>query len=436
MSGLVLVLPGRGLYMVRKGETMLFWIVALAMAVLAGAFVIRNVLSGGPDQTDAASYDLKIYRDQLAEVDRDLARGTLNEAEAGRVRAEVSRRILAADRAQTAADAAASGPSPALTGCLVGAFVVLAGFGYLFLGVPGYPDLPLNARLAEIEVQKSERPRQAEAESAAPPLPAQENEELEALVAQLRQVVALRPDDVEGLRLLARNEANLGNFAAAHRAQGQMVAALGADARAADIMGHADLMILAAGGYVSPEAEALLSEVLERDPEMAPAYYYQGLMHAQTGRPDLALEIWAPLLANSDPRAPWVAPIRAQIEEAARLAGVRYTLPPLLDRESAPPPPVVANLPGPTADQIEAAEDLSPEDRAAMIQNMVQGLADRLATEGGPPQDWARLISALTVLGDRDSAFAIWAEAESVFAGQAAALALIADAAEIAGLIR
>jgi cytochrome c-type biogenesis protein CcmH len=59
---------------------------------------------------------------------------------------------------------------------------------------------------------------------------------------------------------------------------------------------------------------------------------------------------------------------------------------------------------------------MAPEDRAAMIEGMVAGLADRLATEGGPPEDWARLITAFGVLGRREQAQAVYDEALTVFA--------------------
>ena len=59
---------------------------------------------------------------------------------------------------------------------------------------------------------------------------------------------------------------------------------------------------------------------------------------------------------------------------------------------------------------------------------MVAGLADRLANEGGPPQDWARLIRSLMVLGEEDRARAIYAEALQVFAEVPDALALIEEA--------
>jgi cytochrome c-type biogenesis protein CcmH len=120
-------------------------------------------------------------------------------------------------------------------------------------------------------------------------------------------------------------------------------------------------------------------------------------------------------MAESTAEAPWLDPIRLQIEEVAALAGERVTLAELPQPSSAP-------APGPTAEQMEAASELPPEDRAAMIEGMVAGLADRLAREGGPPEDWARLITAFGVLGRIDQAQAVYDEALGVFADDPAAI--------------
>jgi cytochrome c-type biogenesis protein CcmH len=183
------------------------------------------------------------------------------------------------------------------------------------------------------------------------------------------------------------------------------------------------MMVMAAGGYVSPETEAVLEQALQRDPENGTALYYSGLSMLQTGRPDLAFRLWDGLLRQSAPTDPWVVPIRAQIETLAEVAGVfNYELPRMGD------------APGPTQEQMDAAAEMTPEARMEMIEGMVQGLSDRLATEGGPPEDWARLIGALGVLGNTEQAAAIADEAEQVFAGNDAALSLIAEARMRAGL--
>jgi cytochrome c-type biogenesis protein CcmH len=65
---------------------------------------------------------------------------------------------------------------------------------------------------------------------------------------------------------------------------------------------------------------------------------------------------------------------------------------------------------------------------------MVAQLSGRLASEGGPPEDWAQLIRSLGVLGRRDEATAVLAEARSKHADDATALAVLDAAAREAGL--
>ena len=120
--------------------------------------------------------------------------------------------------------------------------------------------------------------------------------------------------------------------------------------------------------------------------------------------------------------APWIAPIDLQIEDIAARAGVRYQK------------PQIGSARGPSAADIEAAEDLSPAERMQMIQGMVAGLGERLASEGGPPEDWAQLISALGVLGRMDDARAIFDEARTAFGADPTAMDMLNRAADRVGL--
>jgi cytochrome c-type biogenesis protein CcmH len=90
--------------------------------------------------------------------------------------------------------------------------------------------------------------------------------------------------------------------------------------------------------------------------------------------------------------------------------------------------------PGPSQAEVEAAGEMSAGDRRAMIEGMVARLGERLATEGGPPADWAQMIRSLGVLGRKDEAARIRDEGLAVFAGNPAALSEIATAAAEAGL--
>lgn len=145
-------------------------------------------------------------------------------------------------------------------------------------------------------------------------------------------------------------------------------------------------------------------------------------MMVQTGRPDIAFRIWDGLLRRGPEDAPWIAPIRAQIMPVSELAGVDYEM----------PQPTGAR--GPSAADIEAAGDMSAEDRMAMIGGMVAGLSDRLATQGGPATDWARLITSLAVLDRTEEARTIYDNATEVFAGDTGSLDIIRRAGQQAGV--
>jgi cytochrome c-type biogenesis protein CcmH len=402
----------------------LFWTIAAGLALGSLALVFAPLLRGAAPAARRASYDMQVFRDQLREIESDRARGVLSEDEAAATRVEVSRRLLAAADAEAAEPAAAAGPRRVSRGAVpavMSALLIAAAGLYAVLGAPGLPDDPLRARLAREAAARAARPTQAEVEAmvaargleAAPVAP-----EDEALVAKLQQALESRPDDAQGHRLLARSLAALGRWSEARAAQERAVEIAGDQATAQDLVDLAELRILAAAGYVSPEAEAALARALALEPSNPVGRYYSGLTLLQGGRPDLAYRIWSALLAEGPPDAPWIAPIEAEIDEVARLAG----LPP----RAAPP--------GPGPADVDAAAGMPPEERQAMIEGMVQQLSDRLAAQGGPPEDWARLIRSLGVLGRRDEAAAILAEAREKHADDPAALAAIDAAARDAGL--
>ena len=81
-------------------------IAALALAVLAS--IVRPLLRGAEAPPDSGAFDRAVYRDQLAEIDRDIARGVLSDAEAAAARLEVQRRLLAVPDAAPGRRAGAS----------------------------------------------------------------------------------------------------------------------------------------------------------------------------------------------------------------------------------------------------------------------------------------------------------------------------------------
>jgi len=394
-----------------------FWLVAAILVAGAAAWLVHAARANLP--TPSANPDLGVYRAQLAELERDCARGVIAEADAAPIRAEIARRILDSDR--RAAGVGATRDGGAMVPIVATGVALLAAIGlYLWLGAPGYADLPHAARLAHADSLKASRPTQAEAEviaAKARPAPAPPAADLAALMDKLRAAVATRPTDIQGLTLLARNERSLGNLPAAARAQTQLVAALGAKATADDLAALADVLVNAAGGIVTAEAEGALTRTLALDPKNGTARFYAGLLEAQVGRPDIAFRLWQALLTDGPPEAPWVPFVQAQMPMLAEAAGTDYV------------PPVK----GPGAADMAAAAGMSDADRAEMIKTMVAGLEDRLTTQGGTPQEWAQLMTALGVLGDHDRAKAALVRATAALSGDPEGLATVQAAARAAG---
>ena len=410
---------------------MTFWLFTIGLSsVIAGFFIL--VLRSGRAQQDGSASEVSFYKAQLADVERDAARGIIDPQDAQQMHAEIARRILRLDGLQSdAADAA-----PLKQHMISGLFLALALIGgshllYLHLGSASYPNLPQAERIERATQLLENRPSLAEyASSFAPQTQARQiSEDYSSLVAELRSAIADNPSDLKGLRLLTRVEAGLQNYSAASDIQSRVLSHLGAQASADDYLDYAELLILSVGGYVAPEAEIALRAALKQDPKNGGVLYYIGLMFNQNDRPDIAFKLWRDLLLKSPQNAPWIDPIRSQIQEVAFYAGVNnFTLP-----EQLPTTAVTPVAPALSDDTIESAAQLSPKERDNMVKGMVAKLSQRLQDKGGPAEDWARLISAYGVLGDDTAVQNTYQLAVTEFATDPAALALLQNALKSAG---
>ncbi|NBD31078.1 MAG: c-type cytochrome biogenesis protein CcmI [Alphaproteobacteria bacterium] len=476
----------------------IFWVAVAVLVAFTLAALVAPLIRRLSNGDDSEVSDVDIYKSQLEEVDRDLARGVLNAEEAERTRTEIARRLLAADKAGVRATGEAPrGLNRALAVVTVLGIAGAGVWGYAELGVPGYADQPRSERLLRAEELRQARPTQREAEARITDkiaATAQVGEDVREMIERLRQIVPTRPDDLNGWQLLADNEGRLlnferaaeaqtrvialkgaeatetdryrlafyrfiaddgavspdlqaqigqvaadrdartdlwqamaldarsiGHFQAAARAQERYLAAVGENAVPADFADLLDYLVSAAGGVVTPEAETIAVRLLQRDEGNPAALYYAGLLYYQTERPDRAFNFYRRVIETGTPGTLHYTMAAGQIEDVAWLAGKDYTLPETQTR-------------GPSAADMAAAQDMSEEDRTAMIGGMVSSLSERLANEGGTPDEWAQLIRALGVLGETERAAAIWGEAQEVFASSEQAVDTIRSAARAAGV--
>ena len=350
---------------------------SLAMAVLLLPLLRRQRPVSGPD-----AYNLAVYRDQLAEIERDLGRGLLDAEQAEAARTEIGRRILTLGPAD---EKSATGPRH-LAAAVVAVLLlpIAALLLYARLGSPMLPDQPF--------AERREAGTRAAADNPA-------NIDMEEALAKLRAHLQKHPDDLTGQLLLARSEVGLGRYEKAAAAYG----------RAAEISGNrpdiscdwGEAQVLAAGGVVTPAARQAFAAAL-KDPAGAPrARYYLALAQLQQGDPKGALQAWVDLEADSPPGAEWLPLLRRQIAEAAGKLGVD---PATVQTSSGAARADIAQAPSPApspaavAAAAEASAGASPEERQAMINAMVERLAARLAQQPDDVEGWSRLGRSYMVL--------------------------------------
>jgi cytochrome c-type biogenesis protein CcmH len=355
---------------------MIFLPLALALVTAAVlVLVVGPLLKDTRTAPERAPFDRAVYRDQLAELERDRTRGVIGDDEAAAARLEIERRLLAADRAE-AAPAARAAPLPRVAVVLA---LLLAGGAaavYLTLGAPGVPDLPF-------------------AERAAPTRAADARAELERQAADLEKQVAAKPADADGWAALGRADADLARWDKATDAYRHAVTL--APGRTDYAAAYGEVQVLAADGVVTPAAREVFAKIVAQEPGNGFARYYLALADAQAGNTDAAIAAWQKLAAEMPEGAPIRAELKRRIDAAAQAAG--KPAPPL-----APPAAGAAAPSGPDAAQMAEAAKLPPEQREAMIRGMVERLAARLETEPGDLQGWLRLGRAYGVLGERDKA--------------------------------
>lgn len=366
---------------------MIFWVIAGGLCALAVGLLVLPLLRRPGASAPRAAYGLNVYKDQLAEIAREAERGELGTAQAEAARAEIERRLLGA--AEAAAEVAAEGaagrgsdpaaPRRAVTWAItwgvalaLAIAVPAATIGlYLALGTPGVPSLPF-----------AERP--------APQLPAPEPgvaQEMDDLAVRLAKRLAQEPDNRDGWLLLGRTYAQLQRFDEAAEAYRTAIAQGFDGAETQSALG--EVLVAGAGGAVGPEARRAFAASLENDPEDPRARYYAGLALVQDDRLRQAIELWVDLLRESTADASWRPMVAQQIREAAARLGIE-------------PPEVVAApqtaARAPSAADVEAAREMSPDQQAAFIRSMVARLAERLETAPGDFQGWLRLARAYGVL--------------------------------------
>jgi cytochrome c-type biogenesis protein CcmH len=375
-----------------------------------------------------ADYDMRVYKDQLGEVDRDLARGLLTEPQAEAARLELQRRLLAADsEAQAAhkADGKTSAGEPAgrrkTRQALAFLLIFLAPVGamvlYGALGKPGMADHPFIAQQAQRLGVSVDRLEELHADA-------------DVLEAQAQEA---RTDQALWLKL-AQARAELRQPSQALIAYDQALPLGPVTAETWASVGEAHVM--ASDGSVTEQARAAFLNALRQDRTEPRSRYYLGLAQVQDGHGSAGMAMWRDLSDSSPADAPWRPMLRARMGQLAQ----RENLPPMavsavhpLDLADGKAEVVInrdfaANQPAPAeGDTTAPSGDFTP-DQMTMITGMVQRLKDRLAEQPDDYEGWMRLGQSLRVLKDPGAAAEAYGKAAALKTGQEALDPLFAQA--------
>ncbi len=371
----------------------MLWVIFAILCLAVLAVLIVPLWKGGGGGPTRIDYDMVVYRSQLTEIEQEIERGVLTKEQADAARAEIYRRMLAAE------DAELKKPHRFLLGgsriwriaaIIVIALVIPVGAGifYAILGSPNLPGEPYAWRLKH-------DPEVAAAASA---------DDLAKMVAADPSILGY-----EKLGAIYFDAQIYDKAVDAYRNAIQM-----GSNNPVVWSEFGEALVMTNDGVVVPEAMKAFTNAISIEPRSERSRFYLGLAEAQIGNTREAIAIWRDLERTSDPSAPWLPMLRDHIQAYAKQAG--------FDPKSVPPSPPNLKAIDTALNAMTKAMHLSqgmqagagtmppakatsaPIDRKTMIRAMVQQLADRMQKKPNDVAGWQRLAHVYTVMGELDKA--------------------------------
>ncbi len=368
----------------------MFWTIAVVLTLVTMAVAIYPLLRKERKIESANAYDLTIYKSQLKEIDGDVERGLIDEAEADAARAEVARRLIGAQDALDKESSemrpnrdALSSEEDSGTSNLKFAVVVIAllipllssGL-YFALGSPGLQSQPLQLRLSK------------------PP----EQQSLTELVASAERKLSRNPDDLAGWKGLAPIYARMRRTEDAIVAYRNILRIEGESVETLSDLG--EVLVIQDAGVVNAEAQELFQRANLLDAAAPKPRFFLAIALGQVGQEREAIKKWQELVDDSAEDAPWIPFAKNQIAALEK----RLASPAEGKDGNASAAESGSGLANPSKEDVQNAAEMTAEERQQMIEGMVSNLAERLNSDGGTPDEWVRLIRAELVLNRPDMA--------------------------------
>lgn len=281
-----------------------FAIYAILLIVAVAAFILPPLWFGKRNpsgKADRKAANLAIFRDQLADLERDRREGTLLEADFELARNELQRRLLDEVEAEgeTEADAEtrsdAAPPVQGLTSrptaiVLLLSLPILALGAYAVLGNPRALD-PVNTA-----------PQKQMTEA-----------DIEGMVSKLAERMQKNPDDPNGWLMLARSYKMMGRYAEAVDAYAKAESAIEGDPEL--LASYAETLAMASGKGLTGKSRELINKALKLDPKHAHSLFLAGAAAMEAGEDKAGIAYWEALLPQVDPGSELDQMLRQGIEQ-------------------------------------------------------------------------------------------------------------------------
>lgn len=294
-----------------------FLIIAAVLVAGAMMFVLPSLLGkGGATRQHVlrGEINLAVLRDQMLELDADLAAGTINEAGHASAKLELERRV--AEDVHATVDSAIAAPGKPWSAVLVGLSIPAIAFSlYFYLGSPDAFQ-PVQAASAQ--------------ESA----PAVSAEQIATMIAKLEQKLKDKPDDAEGWYMLARSLYVMKKYPESADAYAKLVKLVPDDA---DLLAsYADVLAMAQNQSLQGEPEKILAKALALDPKNQKALALSGSAAFDRRDFQTAVAQWKKLLVLVPPESEAARSANAGISQAQKLAEESGSLPSSMPTKIAP----------------------------------------------------------------------------------------------------
>ncbi len=265
-----------------------FWVIAGIFITVALLFVIPTLLGNkkreSQDQVERQAANITIYRDQLAELERDLRDDVLSKEQYELSKQELQKRMLQ-DLSETdvVTDTTPVNRHGTVVSIIIALAVPLAAI-YLYLVIGDTRGLLPQSQLANATQL------QGTGAEGMPP----DHAEIKAMVDGLAARMKDNPDDIEGWVMLGRSYTIMGRFDEASTVYAKLVQLDPDNPRF--LSDYADTLAMVNNGSLRGKPAELISKALDIDPNYPKALALAGTLEFEQEKFDQAVNYWERLL--------------------------------------------------------------------------------------------------------------------------------------------